>query len=93
MCGRNKYPVVRIGHIGGKLAPRMCRGRGMRAGCETEFGKVVIFNGRAPHMSGPNTSSKSRHAYTLHVIDRACHYPEDNWLQRSDELPLRGFDN
>lgn len=32
------------------------------------------------------------HAYTLHVIDRKCHYPADNWLQRSDELPLRGFE-
>jgi len=44
-------------------------------------------------MSGPNRSEKSRHAYTLHVIDRSCHYPDDNWLQRGDDLPLRGFDN
>ena len=58
---------------------------------EARTGTLVVFDGRAPHMSLPNTSEKSRHAYTLHVIDQACHYPEDNWLQRSPELPLRGF--
>jgi len=58
---------------------------------EASAGTLVIFDGRAPHLSGPNLSDKSRHAYTLHVIDQACHYPEDNWLQRDDKLPLRGF--
>ena len=58
---------------------------------EAATGTLVVFDGRAPHMSLPNTSDKSRHAYTLHVIDQACHYPEDNWLQRSPDLPLRGF--
>jgi len=59
---------------------------------EAEAGTLVIFDGRAPHMSGPNLSDKSRHGYTLHVIDRKCHYPAENWLQRGDDLPLRGFD-
>ena len=59
---------------------------------EAPAGTLVVFDGRAPHFSAPNTSDKSRHAYTLHVIDRACHYPASNWLQRSAELPLRGFD-
>ena len=54
-------------------------------------GSLVIFTGRTPHLSGPNLSPRSRHAYTLHVIDQACHYPRDNWLQRPD-LELRGFD-
>ncbi len=54
-------------------------------------GSLVVFHGRAPHLSGPNLSAKSRHAYTLHAIDRSCHYPDDNWLQRSAALPLRGF--
>ena len=58
---------------------------------EAPAGTLVVFDGRAPHYSGPNLSDKSRHAYTLHVIDQACHYPESNWLQRSGELPLRGF--
>ena len=55
-------------------------------------GTLVIFNGRAPHMSGPNRSDRSRHAYTLHVIDQHSHYPANNWLQRGPDLPLRGFD-
>ncbi len=59
---------------------------------EARAGTLVIFNGRAPHKSGPNLSGNSRHAYTLHVIDRNAHYPDDNWLQRSPDLPLRGFD-
>ena len=59
---------------------------------EAPAGTLVVFDGRAPHLSGPNHSDKSRHAYTLHVIDRKCHYPAENWLQRSDGLPLRGFD-
>jgi len=58
---------------------------------EANAGTLVVFNGRAPHMSLPNTSEKSRHAYTLHVIDQACDYPASNWLQRSADLPLRGF--
>ena len=58
---------------------------------EASAGTLVIFDGRAPHMSGPNLSDKSRHAYTLHVIDKACHWPAENWLQRKPDLPLRGF--
>ncbi|MDH3439449.1 MAG: phytanoyl-CoA dioxygenase family protein [Gammaproteobacteria bacterium] len=58
---------------------------------EAKAGTLVVFNGRAPHMSPPNTSDKSRQAYTLHVIDKACDYPASNWLQRSADLPLRGF--
>lgn len=59
---------------------------------EARAGTLVVFDGRTPHMSGPNHSEKSRHAYTLHVIDRQCRYPEENWLQRSPDLPLRGLD-
>jgi len=58
---------------------------------EAPAGTLVVFDGRSPHLSGPNHSDTSRHAYTLHVIDRKCHYPTENWLQRSDDLPLRGF--
>jgi len=58
---------------------------------EAPAGTLVIFDGRAPHLSAANRSDKSRHAYTLHVIDRACRYPDSNWLQRGDDLPLRGF--
>jgi phytanoyl-CoA hydroxylase len=59
---------------------------------EASAGSLVVFHGRAPHFSGPNRSARSRHAYTLHVIDLACTYPADNWLQRGADMPLRGFD-
>jgi len=59
---------------------------------EVPKGSLIILNGLLPHKSLANRSSKSRHAYTLHVISADCRYPETNWLQRSPELPLRGFE-
>lgn len=58
---------------------------------EVQKGTLVVLDGLLPHLSRANTSPRSRHAYTLHVIDGESHYPESNWLQRSAELPLRGF--
>jgi len=63
----------------------------MRQPAEAPAGSLVVFTGRTPHMSEANRSSGSRHAYTLHAIDRQCRYPQDNWLQRRANLPLRGF--
>jgi len=57
---------------------------------EVKKGALVLLHGRLPHYSCENSSSKSRHAYTLHVIDGNCEYPKENWLQRSD-MPLKGF--
>ena len=54
-------------------------------------GSLIVLHGLLPHLSGPNRSQRSRHAYTLHVIDGAARYPADNWLQRTPEMPLRGF--
>jgi len=54
-------------------------------------GTALIFGGLFPHMSFPNRSEKSRHAYTLHVIDGAAHYPSNNWLRRPKNMPLKGF--
>jgi phytanoyl-CoA hydroxylase len=42
-------------------------------------------------MSYANRSDMTRHAYTLHLIEKEAHYPESNWLKRSPEMPLRGF--
>lgn len=55
-------------------------------------GDLVIFHGRAPHMSAANRSSRPRHAYTLHVVDGAARWPSENWLQRPPDLPFRGFE-
>ena len=54
-------------------------------------GTLVVLHGQLPHRSGPNLSDRSRHAYTLHLIDGKCRYSPDNWLQRSPDMPLRGF--
>lgn len=59
---------------------------------EVKKGSLIILSGLLPHKSLANRSTKSRHAYTLHVISADCRYPETNWLQRSQELPLRGFE-
>jgi len=58
---------------------------------EVRRGTMVVLHGKLPHGSLPNRSDRSRHAYTLHVIDGACDYPADNWLKRSPALPLRGL--
>ena len=59
---------------------------------EVSKGSVIILNGLLPHKSLANRSPRSRQAYTLHVISADCSYPETNWLQRSPEMPLRGFE-
>jgi phytanoyl-CoA hydroxylase len=58
---------------------------------EVKKGTLIVLSGLLPHLSYTNRSERSRHAYTLHVIDGACRYPEENWLQRSPHTPARGF--
>ena len=58
---------------------------------EVPAGTLIVLHGLLPHLSGPNRSPRSRHAYTLHAIESAATYPEDNWLRRDPYLPLRGF--
>ncbi|MDQ3920244.1 MAG: phytanoyl-CoA dioxygenase family protein [Acidobacteriota bacterium] len=59
---------------------------------EVGKGALVLLHGLLPHLSRANRSPRSRHAYTLHLIEGRCRYPEDNWLRRDDSLPLRGFE-
>jgi phytanoyl-CoA hydroxylase len=56
---------------------------------EVRKGSLIVLHGLLPHRSLENRSSKSRHAYSLHIIGGNATYPPDNWLQRS--IPLRGF--
>jgi phytanoyl-CoA hydroxylase len=58
---------------------------------EVKKGTLVVLHGLLPHKSGANTSPRSRHAYSLHLIDGTAVYPEDNWLQRAADMPPRGF--
>lgn len=58
---------------------------------EAPVGAAVLFHGRAPHFSRANRSERSRHAYTLHLVDLEAEYPAENWLQRGGvrEMPGR----
>ena len=58
---------------------------------EVPKGSLILLNGLLPHRSFENRSPRSRHAYTLHLIHADANYPADNWLQRSESLPFRGF--
>ena len=58
---------------------------------EAPKGSLIMLHGRLPHRSSANTSNKSRYAYTLHTVDASAHYPDDNWLRRGEEMPLRTF--
>ena|SRR5215472_11975199 len=58
---------------------------------EVRQGALIVLHPLLPHLSRENRSAQSRHAYTLHVIDASVEYPKANWLQRSKDLPLRGF--
>ena len=57
---------------------------------EVKKGSLVLLHGRLPHYSCKNKSKKSRHAYSLHIIDGNSVYPKENWLQRHS-MPLKGF--
>lgn len=58
---------------------------------EVTKGSLIVLHGLLPHKSLANRSAKSRHAYTLHLIDANGGYAHDNWLQRPEEMPLQGF--
>ena len=58
---------------------------------EVRAGSMIVLHGLLPHMSHANRSERTRHAYTMHIIEGLADYPEWNWLQRPTEMPLRGF--
>ena len=59
---------------------------------EVKKGTLVLLHGLLPHLSRTNRSPRSRHAYTLHLIEAGARYPAENWLRRAPSMPLRGFD-
>ena len=59
---------------------------------EVTKGSLILLHGLLPHRSFENRSPRSRHAYTLHLISAHAKYPIDNWLQRSETMPFRGFE-
>ncbi|KAK9844973.1 hypothetical protein WJX74_009176 [Apatococcus lobatus] len=57
---------------------------------EVKAGTLIALHHANVHFSEHNTSSKSRHAYSLHVVDGSDQHiwQPDNWLQRRPDLPL-----
>eukprot|EP00257_Ricinus_communis_P019862 XP_015578963.1 phytanoyl-CoA dioxygenase [Ricinus communis] len=53
---------------------------------EVKSGSLVVIHGDLIHQSFENQSSKSRHAYSLHVVDTdGCKWAQDNWIRRKME--------
>ncbi|CAL8464047.1 g3582 [Coccomyxa elongata] len=61
---------------------------------EVPSGSLVLLHGANVHFSYENQSGKSRHAYSMHVIEGApSHkYLPDNWLQRKGEFQFEPLD-
>ncbi len=57
---------------------------------EVRKGTCIVLHGLLPHYSLPNTSGRSRQAYSIHCIDKNALYPKENWLHRNME-ELKGF--
>ncbi|KAB5553084.1 hypothetical protein DKX38_010395 [Salix brachista] len=57
---------------------------------EVKAGSLVLIHGDLIHQSFENQSSKSRHAYSLHVVDtNGCKWAPENWIRRKvDPEPL-----
>ncbi|KAG8982333.1 hypothetical protein FRB90_006873, partial [Tulasnella sp. 427] len=53
-------------------------------------GTLVLIHGSVLHKSEKNTSSKTRYAYTFHMIESEpnARYDEKNWLQPTPEMPF-----
>lgn len=52
---------------------------------EVKKGTAIVLHGLLPHASKPNTSGKSRHAFTLHITDRQDGFPAGNWMRGYDD--------
>lgn len=58
---------------------------------EVPRGSLIVLHGLSPHLSRENRTEHSRHAYTLHLMSGKGEYLKDNWLQRPEDLPFKGF--
>ncbi|XP_027347129.1 phytanoyl-CoA dioxygenase isoform X1 [Abrus precatorius] len=53
---------------------------------EVKAGSLVVIHGDLIHQSFENHSPKSRHAYSLHVVDTVgCQWAPENWIRRKVE--------
>lgn len=57
---------------------------------QVKAGTLVLLHGANVHYSKENTSHKSRHAFSVHIVEGASgyHWQDDNWLQRKPNFPF-----
>lgn len=57
---------------------------------EIPAGSLVLIHNAVVHYSEANASHRSRHAYSIHVVEagKGTRYPADNWLQREGGSPF-----
>jgi len=48
---------------------------------ELKKGSALLLHSRLPHASMINKSTRSRPAYTLHIVDRQTEFSSDNWIR------------
>ncbi|KAJ6915534.1 phytanoyl-CoA dioxygenase isoform X2 [Populus alba x Populus x berolinensis] len=60
---------------------------------EVKAGSLVLIHGNLIHQSFENQSSKSRHAYSWHVVDTdGCKWAPENWSKLvADDLAMSGL--
>ncbi|CAI5448257.1 unnamed protein product [Caenorhabditis angaria] len=57
-------------------------------------GSMILIHGLVVHKSEANTSPNSRHAYTIHVMEREnTKWNPDNWLQETDNYKFPNLYN
>lgn len=58
---------------------------------KVKAGTLVLLHHSLVHYSNANSSEKSRHAYSIHVVEgeEGYRYPSDNWLQRPKDAPFQ----
>lgn len=55
---------------------------------DTKKGDLVLLHSAFVHFSNANRSARSRHAYSIHVVEsKDVQYPADNWLQPTPGNP------
>lgn len=57
----------------------------------TEVGDLIVLHGQLVHWSDENKSGDSRHALMVHVVDGACDWAGENWLQYPEGAPMPTF--
>ena len=48
----------------------------------------MVLHGANVHCSYENKSAVSRHAYSVHYVEKEAQWAADNWMQRPPDMPF-----